>query len=900
MRTINLKGLCRMTRLLGGVGSTALAASAAAQTPPSEPARPAATVATPGTSAVPNTAVEAASTDDIVVTGSRIRGVAPVGSNLISVGRDDINKSAATTTNDILQQIPQLAAIGGNEAGGTAQFGAANAVRQNSINLRGLGNRATLTLFDGHRAVPMGTQGQLVDASTFPSLAIERIEVIADGASAVYGSDAVAGVVNFIPRKSYDGVGVQVRGSRGTEYWDGQVGVIAGAAWDTGNVMIAGEYGGHSRLDAIDRDFITSDQRPFGGADFRPQTCTPGNIVVGSTFYPLPGGSGQLTASQLRAGAPNRCDLVPNDTILPSVRRYSGVAFLRQELGEHVELYAEGYATRRDSTLFNRTQAQTLSVPLTNAFFVSPVAGARTVNVQYNLAADVGPQPVEGRSDVYQVTGGVRVKISDNWRGDVSYTYGRSNDRIVTGPRVNAGALAAALADSNPATALNVFGSGGISNPTTVAGLFTNIFLPYGRISQWTLGGQADGPLFPLPGGEVRVAFGGEHRNEKLSSGVISGPATAPGDAGFSASRNVDSAFGELFVPLFGPNNGTTLLHSLNLDVAVRYENYSDIGSTTNPKAGATWTPVEGLDLRGSIGRSFRAPALPENSLRTGGFGLYSRNFPDPQSPTGFNTGISFVAGNPNLAPEKAKTWSYGLDLAPRALPGLRLGLTYFGINYRNQITTVDGDTSVLQNPLYAPFVIRNPTAAQLASFLTIDGIATPISGVLPATIGFIVDGRRQNLGTVEMRGIDYNLSYRFGIFEGNTVLGINGSHLTALRNAVVPGGVKVDVLGRINYPLRDRFRTEATWSRGRISASAFVNYNGAYNNNLVTPIYRIRSWTTVDASIGYDFEEMQVRLSGSNIFDRDPPRSNSTSGYDPQAASPVGRLVSLTVMRKF
>src|SRR5690606_21374716 len=175
---------------------------------------------------------EASSGDGIVVTGSRIRGIDPVGSAVIAIDAERIAEVPVTCTNDLLRRVPQVVSLGANRAGGAAQNGAANATRGAGINLRGLSTNATLLLYDGKRLPPMGTQGQFTDPSVIPSIALGRVEVVADGASAIYGSDAVAGVVNLILRKDIDGVEGRFRyGFTEGDYSEKQAAIIAGRRW---------------------------------------------------------------------------------------------------------------------------------------------------------------------------------------------------------------------------------------------------------------------------------------------------------------------------------------------------------------------------------------------------------------------------------------------------------------------------------------------------------------------------------------------------------------------------------------------------------------------------------------------------------------------------------------------
>ncbi|MEO6339189.1 MAG: TonB-dependent receptor plug domain-containing protein, partial [Caulobacteraceae bacterium] len=194
--------------------------------------------------------------EEIVVTGSRIRGVAPVGSNLVSLTHDEIVATGAFTTTDVLRSIPQIVGLGPSQTASSAQNGAANVTRGAGINLRGVGVNATLMLFDGRRLPAAGTQGQFTDPSIFPSIAIERVEVVPDGASAIYGSDAIAGVVNLILRKNFEGAEVRARIADGSgSFTESQVSGILGHSWGSGRLMIAVEHAYNTALKSGDRDF---------------------------------------------------------------------------------------------------------------------------------------------------------------------------------------------------------------------------------------------------------------------------------------------------------------------------------------------------------------------------------------------------------------------------------------------------------------------------------------------------------------------------------------------------------------------------------------------------------------------------------------------------------------------
>ncbi len=214
---------------------------------------------------------------EIVVTGSRIEGVAPVGAIVTSLGRDQIEAAGQVTLDRMIQELPQVFDLGFSENSRAQSGGNGNATWSNSINLRGLGPFSTLIITDGHR---MTTNGRAINPSVLPTLGVERVEVIADGASAIYGSDAVAGVVNLIPRRNLDGVEAfgRLASTGNGDFWEWNAGVAAGKVFSRGQVMLAYEHAFRSNLSGADRDFYTSDQTKFGGPDYRVNQCAPGTL----------------------------------------------------------------------------------------------------------------------------------------------------------------------------------------------------------------------------------------------------------------------------------------------------------------------------------------------------------------------------------------------------------------------------------------------------------------------------------------------------------------------------------------------------------------------------------------------------------------------------------------------
>ncbi len=873
--------ICRPSTLLGRSALGALALAIASPALAQEEA--------------PATDAQAAE-QDIVVTGSRIRGIDPVGSAVIAIDAEQIMEEPVTSTNDILRRVPQVVSLGANRAGGNAQNGAANATRGAGINLRGLSTNATLLLYDGKRLPPQGTQGQFTDPSAIPSIALGRIEVVADGTSAVYGSDAVAGVVNLILRKDFSGIEVRGRyGITDADYYEAQAAVLLGHKWDTGWIMAAGEYAKNNNLFGSELDFYTSDNRSRGGRDLRGTNCAPGTIVASGVNYAIPtGGVTSANVGSLVAGTRNLCEFRDIAQVIPDQERWSGVAAVSQEITDGIRIFADGFYSRRSGTLlFNPTANAT--VPSTNPFFVSPVPGATSVTVQTTFLGATGALPNPYWASTWNASAGIEADLFGDFQGTVYYAQGRSEevaDRRRSG--INAGALAAALADTNPATALNVFG--GANNPATLARITDNYFVIEGKTKLEVINAQMDGSLFAIPGGNVRIAMGAEHRVEYTYTSLLTGQAATQVRTASDGSRNVDAVFAELFVPIVGADNAAPGLERLNLSLALRHENYSDFGSTTNPKIGVTYSPWTGLVLKGTYGTSFRAPTFSEVSTIGGGAGLYFDTLPGP---SGNQIGIGIAGGNPGLKPEQATTWSFGVDVAPPSIPGFTASVNYFRIDYTDQIQALRGTPGLLTNPIYSQFVQFNPTPAQVAALVN-SGL--PINAAInQSLVTFIADGRRQNLGTSLFRGLDFTAAYRWNWGGVDLDAGFQGTYVLDYLFEAVPGAGLVDVLDTIGFTQQFRTQADIGAKVGGFKSRLTWNHLNGYTNTTSTVVRDVSNYDTFDLLVGYDFtDRINLSLDVRNLFDEDPPFVDTTNGFDPQASNPIPRMFAITANVKF
>ena len=696
---------------------------------------------------------------EVVVTGTLIRGAtAPVGSTLIAVDQEQLQATGANSIADMLRDVPQVSGLGVAEGQRSGTGGATNITLANSINLRGLSPYATLTLLDGHRIPPAGTSGSTVDPDSFPAIMLQRVDIVADGASATYGSDAIAGVVNLILRRDVEGVEVSAREGWADDYKEHQFGALIGHNWGSGQITLGFENSYHSDLNGTKRSFFESDQTDRGGTNYSSTQCNPGNIVIGSTSYALPG---------LAPNTANRCDPSKYQDILPEINHNNVALDFDQKITDSISIYGDATYARRDFTSAVAQVTGPVEVPTTNAFFVSPpgavlspcspAPGAPNCEqVNYFFGNDLGNNAYsDGHSENYQATLGIDFKIFNGWHLGFDGTAGKDHDRDLQTQELNNGNLAAALASGNPTTALNVFG--GTNSAAVLNSVFANRFYAPGDTGEQVFEGKLDGSLFHMPGGDVRAAVGGQWQHDELLYGINSG---VPDGADLIIRQNLNrhsvSGYAEVLIPFFGPDNAVPGVQKLELDVAGRYENYSDFGSTSHPKIGLNWSPVDGVTAHASYGTSFRAPLLSElvGPLR----GVFVQTYSDPVSPTGTSVGYTLGGGNLKLQPETATTYSFGVDYQP--IRDAKFSLNYFNIDYRNQISSYLSDLTILQQSEQLGSLITRCPSAQCTSLINQYVAPGPVFGPILANPSVFVNGVELNLGTTRTQGVDFVGNY--------------------------------------------------------------------------------------------------------------------------------------------
>jgi iron complex outermembrane receptor protein len=891
--------------------------------------------------------------DDVVVTGTLVRGIAPVGAPVIGINAEDMLAAGVSNTVELLRKVPQISNIGMDDGRSNSSAGLqnSNSTQGSGINMRGLGTQATLTLTNGFRPAPSGLYGLYFDPSTIPTIALQGVEVVADGASALYGSDAVAGVANLIFKRRYEGAQIDARYGMADDWSTQQISGIVGKRWESGGVMLAAEYSHRDVLWAADRpQYFTADLRPYGGTDLRTNFSYPANIVVGGTVYGVPANPAglPLTFADLST-TPNLLSGWAGATARPEQTRQSYVATGDYRFANGVELYGQAFHTKRDvDKILGRvglaSLQSTLTLRNTNPWFITGIPGVgATQSVRYSWLDQLGPEDSSGWQTNWQAVAGARFDLPAGWRGDISVSRSRNEDMRLRVNQFNQCALTgSATSASGPCTVPTGQIAGGAIAQTNPALAFN----PYGpnsdalldslraSIRQWNyyeidaIQAKFDGELFSLPAGPVRAAVGlgwsrheeGRHNtqnNDTADNSVVRVATTG------SLEMQIASLFGEVVVPVISKDQAVPFVQGLRLSLAGRYEDYDLFGSTTNPKVGFTWEVNDSLQVRGSYGTSFKVSMIQADPGVSGG--PTTRQLADYRSATGQTLAMTQVGGNPDLGPETSETWTLGVNFNPAWLPGASLSATYFNIGYDDIIDTPgnsvinNGLTSAAREALYGAYIRRRPTDAAGSAAFT-DFIrakyADPqfiVAGGIPdpANVNIYVDGRGYNAGSLSTSGLDLQASYGFETEWGDIEIGAVGTYFFNFDRSQAPTLPKEDVLGLIEFPNTWNLRVNLGWSQGPWKADTFVNHSPSYTNNFVTPVAKVDAYTSVDATIGYDFGErytsgplagLRASLEIQNLFNADVPVALvANQPFDSAGpASVIGRFAAIRLSKAF
>ena len=869
--------------------------------------------------------------EEIVTTGSRIR-------------RDDFSSTSPLTVMSgqaILDQgVSNLGeALRENAAVGTAGFNQSSILSgggATSIDLRNLGQSRVLILINGRRVASFADalQNQAADLTFVPTAMVDRVEILRDGASAVYGSDAISGVVNVILKKDFEGVEASVNTGASSES-DGEsygASLTMGTSTDRANFIAGVEWRRQDAVKQVDRNWAFPAISYLGDDGVQNGSYySPGGVLWANDFstgyctQPKAMGGDEVTdvfpncvsfmfddtstkpdqVQMLRYDYSLAQDLiVPNEVI-------TGTLYSNYKLSDYANAFLEiEYADRQGTSHLDGNPGAS-AVPATNPN--NPLGVDATFF--FRPATTIGPRTQDYESTTIRMVGGVDgdLPIGDGWYYEASLLYTAVNADLVTNYTWNLFRMerisdpAACAADVLCSTAVNPSGALDVARP----GNWTQSEIDYIRqgaqaISKFDLfGGQAyvSGPVFDLPAGSVNMAFGVEQRKEtgyaKPDSVTSAGESIANQTYPTKGSYSTKEVFAEFDVPIV---NDTPGFEDLSLNLQWRYSDYDTFGGDDVYRVGLNWQATDWLRLRGNVSTAYRSPQITD--LYSGGVQSFDFiNDPcdasasgitptsnawqncvlDGIDPATFNQISSqypvVAGGNPNLGPETADTSTYGIVLTPGGFAeGLQVALDFWDIKVDDLISRETSD-SILNACYDGPVGLTDPNC------LFFDG-RDPISG---QPVNF-VNGQK-NLESVKTHGYDVGLSYAFDAGATSWNMAANGTYVTT--NTFYPGAGGADDRGsipkwKINGRI-DMFLNNWTfsWLMQYISSMNDPDWNGdnVFNYSGVPDYWKH------DLRVAYDWDHYRLLFGISNVLDKDPPYVfSSGNNTDLFLYNPFGR----------
>ena len=801
--------------------------------------------------AQPSEAVE-----QVVVTGTSIRGIAPIGSNLITVDQSTLKETGAQTLQQVFADVPALTGMNMIGQGQTNNSFVQPTIHQ----LGGSSSNATMVIIDGHRS-PTGSTNHTnqVDPNIIPFNMVDHVEILADGSSSIYGSDAVTGVINMITRKNFEGVQLSAQYGFMSGATDRQYGILAGTSLGKAAVVFGATHVNQGALLYSKRSFTFPDHRPQGGTNFNNFNCDPATIQPNGAgnVYLSPASATNVVNSA--ANAP--CNSWNDQEILPHTVRNNAMLKGTYEVNDKLILGADMlYSTYRDTFIGTRgllTATAFGTGAQANPFYINPPGVTATrQTVRWDAAALLGPAPrnVSG-TDAQYVAVTAEYHINDNWEVDaianagssfnINNTYGTLNGSAAnlalngttntagstTTPSVVGTNVAIVTLPLTAANALDVWNPAATNRTSAAvkAAITDNDSVLQAFASYQQYRASINGKAFELPAGPVQVAFGVEYFRQQLSQHRSTANNTGPASSGSSQGnlsfrQNVTSAYGELAIPIISAEMGVPLVEKFNIDASGRWDNYDTVGVTKNPKLAFDWQVIDSLKLRGSLSTSFVAPVLDgRGTLVNGaytGYGLGNTfggvtnnvNVPVALYPLVAQLGVPGCtaasvtcnianvqgiinsSGDPNLKPERGHGFTVGFEFAPEFLPGFSTQVTYWSVTLLGGITAPNFNNVVNSASLtyLLTFTPNCATPAQIAAF---QGII-PLTSPLPACAQYLEGRPNTNLLDLKPRGIDASINYHWDMDDwGSFRVGDNLTMFTSYQEAYGPGSPFYNIL---------------------------------------------------------------------------------------------------------
>ena len=903
----------------------------------------------------------------ISIVGSNIKRSTDIGTlPVTTLSEKDIENTGAVTGDELLRSIPQIGEV---NFGGATGNGGVNDARGDvsSINLRGVGTGNTLTLLNGRRLVNHpGTQSEnfvpvtTVNSNTLPVAGLRSLEVLRDGAAAIYGSDAVAGVINYKLKDDFDGnrISVTYGGSEGTPLDEktfnfltgfdvngGKTHITASATYYERNGMMASERDYSASHDlreypTLPEEFIGDTQldnrttaTPWG--DFQSDELGRFHLQPDSQsgcVFDLAGG---VCADSGSFPRDNRYDRGPDRSLVSDVDRLNFYTYITHDLGNDLELFGEAIYY---SATAQRLREQTPNLTA-QRFMISADAAfnpfGEEVKVRSYRAIDTGPRNVEVDDTSYRALAGLR-GVTGNWDWETAafYSAAQTNDMA---NRIHASKFQQAINSTDPANAYNIFTGGDVNNPNTgdtslnPQSVIDQFMVDVTRDSKTSLASvdfkMSNGELWDLPAGSVGIAMGLEFRHEtfeddrdelldgsnpfidqitgvQLSGSNVLGSSPTPDSKG---DRDVASAFVEVLVPVI--DNGD---HYVELQVAARYENFSDVGSALKPKVALFWEPADWMSVRASYAGGFRAPGLPQVTAEAV---PRSNSLYDPVLDKKYAI-VDVRSGNTDLTPEDDTNISLGFVFQPS--DQMTVTLDAWRIEQENLVGILPGSSHLLYDSLLRSEgssnknVIRDPDTNEVVQ----------------------INNTYQNLDKREIEGIDLSLTYDWKTNFGDWEFTLNAAKLTKFEqipddisaqllaaqeagNPAVPADQVVKNVGDLmeqNGRPELRARASLNWRMEQWGAGISTKYVSEVEDSSTTATIDdevvklpVDSYQTVNFYADYRFKgksvlnDSKLRVGVRNLFDEQPPLADELGyGYFGSLHSNRGRYFHMSFSKSF
>ena len=845
-------------------------------------------------------AAEKDSVERIQVTGSHIQRTDMEGpSPLTSLSAEDIANSGVTDLIGLFTKLPMAGqgtfSTQGNSSDNTSNGGS-------SVSLRGLGADSTLILVNGRRVSVSPFANNIdtafVDINNIPLAAIKRVDILKDGASATYGSDAVAGVINIILRDDVEGAEISAKlgdtaDGGGKEK---NLSIVWGSSTEKSSHTFALDYFDREEILYADRDYSKSANQkalrpndPFA-TDFRSSSGFPGTIALASnSTNRLPDTFGNDVCAEADiVGNLCRYDYAPVMTSVPATERASFIYLGKYEINDNLRGFAELNGQHSKTTIrgagspsFNELfmAGDNLNHPFADLpeheFYQQDLTMRRRM-------LDIGNREKRVTSNYYRSIIGLQGEIKD-WSWEVAYNYikSESTERGVNGfpnsrrtqEAIDSGLWNPFEPSSNSQESLDF-----IETTTT----------RIGKSTSKSFDGKISGSLMEMAHGDLGLAVGVEYREESISDNpddqFLRGEVFGTEATQANGSRDNTSIFAELAIPV---------LDNLEVQVAVRHEDYSDFGTTTDPKVAFIWQTTDSLSLRGSYGTAFRAPSLHQiglgntdespnlvDSVRCAAVGNVNKAC-EPQEYT------AVLSGNDDLGPEESK--SYNLGLIYELADNMDFSVDYYDYDIENVITK---DTQFKFSTLG-----NDPSV--------VERLPSSVAGD-PGEVVRIFD-QYENIGNITTSGLDveanYGLETDMGDFRFTYALNYVLSYEDARPNA--DGSMRIDTQeGDFEQP-EVRWSFNTVWVQGDWNASMAVNYVGEFKQDAAVAaegMNDIDSLTTVDTTVNYiGIKDTTLSIGATNLFNEEPPFSyHDFTGFVSGTHNSQGRFVYVKASYKF